>query len=319
VDDIHLLVVYAALFVGVLLLSEGVYHLIAGLRRTPEAIINRRLRMLASGVDPEEVLKLLRRPLGRKGLAGLPLSGHLAELLIQADVGLALWSVLTGMAGLAAATFVGLMLVTASLPALAGGLLIGVGLPYSLLRRRRQKRRDLIAKQLPDALDLIVRSLRAGHPLNAALSTAAREMPDPFGTEAGLAADEIAYGMPLAEAAESMSRRVGLEDLHYVVVAIRIQHGTGGNLADILSALSRVIRARFAMERKIRAISAEGRISGVFLSSTPPAIAGLLALLAPSYFGEVMDDPLFLPMIGVVAALTGLNYLVMRRLLNFRF
>ena len=278
-DDTHLLVVCAALFVGVLLLIEGAYHLVAG----------------------------------------LPLSGRLAELLTQADVGLTLWSALAAMAGLAAAAFAGLTLVTAPLPALAGGLLVGVALPCFLLARRRQKRRDLIAKQLPDALDLIVRSLRAGHPLNAALAAAAREMPDPFGTEAGLAADEIAYGMPLAEAAESMSRRVGLEDLHYVVVAIRIQHGTGGNLADILSALSRVIRARFAMERKIRAISAEGRISGVFLSSTPPAIAGLLALLAPSYFGEVMHDPLFVPMIGVIAALTGLNYLVMRRLLNFRF
>ena len=319
-DANALLMLYVALFVGVLLLVEGAYQLASNARRkSGDTAVNRRLHMLASGADPEQVLSLLRRPTASGALAQLPLVNRLPLLLVQAASSWSPAALLAGMAGLTLIAVLALgLLLPLPLAVLLGGAL-GVLIPLQLLRAQRRRRIEHLRRQLPDALDLIVRSLRAGHPLNAALGAVAREMPDPIGSEAGIAADEIAYGSALTEAVASMGARIGLEDLHYVVVAIKIQHGTGGNLANILAALAKVIRARFAMQRKISAISAEGRISGLFLSCTPPAIAGFISLVAPSYFGAVLHDPLFVPMVGLVGIMTLLNLLVLRRLVRFRF
>jgi tight adherence protein B len=313
-----LLVVYAALFVGVLLLVEGAVQFLMDLRQKPEQAINRRLRMLATGADPEEVLRLLRRQI-RQQRSSLQVLNALPKLLTQAGLSISPEVAMAGIAVFAAALTLALGTMLPWHLAIALGCGLGVLGPLWLLSMRRKARIDAIMRQLPDAIDLMVRSLRAGHPLNGAIAVVAREMPDPLGTEAGIVADEIAYGLPLTEAVENMSNRVGLEDLHYMAVAIKIQHGTGGNLSEILSSLSKVIRARFAMKRKIKAISAEGRISAVFLSSAPPALAGVISLIAPDYFGEVYEDPLFMPMVYVVVGLMTLNIVVMRRLVNFRF
>ncbi|HET6467960.1 MAG TPA: type II secretion system F family protein [Geminicoccaceae bacterium] len=311
-----LLFLYALLFIGILLLVDGAFQLLGDPGGKADKAINRRLRMLASGSDPEQVLKLLRRPMSEGTTA---LMGRLRRLLNQGglrcspEAALALGAGTSLAAGLAANTVLPLPL------AMALGPGLGLGLPFLVLRARRNRRHVALMQQLPDALDLVVRSLRAGHPLNAALGAVAQEMADPIGSEVGIVVDEITYGMSLTQAVESMASRIGLEDLQYVAVAIKIQHGTGGNLADILSSLSRVIRARFAMRRRIQAISAEGRISASILSCCPPALAGVILLVSPSYFLDVAGDPLFTRMIYFVTGLIGLNWFVMRRMVNFHF
>ena len=134
------------------------------------------------------------------------------------------------------------------------------------LRGRRQKK---FGAQFPDALDIIVRSLRAGHPVPIAITMVAREMPDPIGTEFGIVADEITYGADLETAMRNLYFRVGQDDLPLFVTAVAIQGSTGGNLGEILENLSAVIRQRFKMRRKIRALAAEGRASALILSSLP--------------------------------------------------
>ncbi|MGH1366984.1 MAG: type II secretion system F family protein [Maritimibacter sp.] len=188
-----------------------------------------------------------------------------------------------------------------------------------ILNARYKKKVDAFTKQLPDALDLIMRGLRVGHPVNTTINNVARTMQDPIGAEFRILADQISHGEYLTEAFSDMAHRIGQEDVEYLAVAIRIQHGTGGNLAQILETLSNVVRDRIVMRRRIRAISSEGRISAYVLSALPVAIYGATSLSAPSYYGAVSDDPLYMPIAYTIVALVVGNFLALRKLVSFTY
>src|SRR5436190_19821185 len=151
----------------------------------------------------------------------------------------------------------------------------------------RKRRHTKFAWQFPDAMDIIVRSLRAGHPVPVAVGLVAQELPDPIGTEFGIAADEITYGADVETAMRNLYFRVGQEDLPLFVTAVAIQGSTGGNLSEILENLSSVIRQRFKMRRKIKALASEARFSAFFLSGLPIALFLLLKFVAPDHYGSV--------------------------------
>ena len=314
-----LMLVYVGLFVGVLLAFDGLVQL-STRGRDEAAAVNRRLRLLASGADPEEVLKLLRRHRQPNGLGGFPPLARWQTLVIQSGIGinpdrLLVYLLLAGLGVMLMLMFLGVEAMLA-VPLAVG---LAAGLPVMGLLHRRGRRADAITRQLPDTIDLMVRSLRAGHPLNAAFQVIAREMPDPIGSEMGVVADAITYGDNLTDAMHDFADRAAVEDARYLAVAINIQAGTGGNLARVLEALSQVIRNRFAMQRKIKALSAEGRITAVIVSSVPPLIFAALNLLSPTYYGDVADDPLYMPFLVAGAVLTVINALVLRRLVRFHF
>ena len=135
----------------------------------------------------------------------------------------------------------------------------------------------------------------------------------------GLVADAITYGDDLTDAVTAFAERVGIEDARYLAVAINIQAGTGGNLAHVLEALAQVIRERFAMLRKIRALSAEGRLTAIIVSIVPLVIFASLNALSPTYYGDVADDPLYMPFLVTGVVLTVANAIVLRRLVRFHF
>jgi len=315
----QLMVLYTALFVGVLLAFDGLLQFLFRGRSAEEAI-NRRLRMLASGADPEEVLRLLRRRRPASGMEGIPGLREWQALVIHSGItmeaGRLLSILLLGTAGL----FLVLMVLGfAGLVALSLALAMGVALPIMVLVWIRGRRAGAIARQLPDGIDLMVRSLRAGHPLNGAFQVIAREMPDPLGSEMGIVADAITYGDDLTDAVTAFADRVGIEDARYLAVAINIQAGTGGNLAHVLEALAQVIRERFAMLRKIRALSAEGRLTAIIVSIVPLVIFASLNAISPTFYGDVANDPLYVPFLATGAVLTVLNAIVLRRLVRFHF
>jgi tight adherence protein B len=315
----QLMVLYTALFVGVLLTFDGLLQFLFRGRSAEEAI-NRRLRMLASGADPQEVLRLLRRRRPPSGMEAVPGLREWHTLVIQSGItieaGRLLSLLLLGTAGF----FLVLMVLgLAGLVALSLALAIGVALPIMVLVWIRGRRAGAIARQLPDGIDLMVRSLRAGHPLNSAFQVIAREMPDPLGTEMGIVADAITYGDDLTDAVTAFAERVGIEDARYLAVAINIQAGTGGNLAHVLEALAQVIRERFAMLRKIRALSAEGRLTAIIVSIVPLVIFASLNAISPTFYGDVADDPLYVPFLATGAVLTVANAIVLRRLVRFHF
>jgi len=206
-----------------------------------------------------------------------------------------------------------------------GSALLALGLAGSValtavavLRARHAAYVDRFVTQLPDALDLMMRGLRIGHPISATISNVARTMPDPIGAEFRVIEKKIGHGDYLTDALSDLADKIDQEDMHYLAVSIRIQHGTGGNLADMLATLSGVIRSRIMLRRRVRALSSEGRISSLLLSSLPLVIFGATSLMAPDYYGAVSDDPLFLPIACTIVALVVANFLILRRLVNFQ-
>ena len=183
------------------------------------------------------------------------------------------------------------------------------------LRSRRQKK---FAAQFPDAIDIIVRSLRAGHPVPIAINMVARELPDPIGTEFGTVTDEITYGADLETAMRNLYFRVGTDDLPLFVTAVAIQGSTGGNLGEILQNLSAVIRLRFKMRRKIRALAAEGRASALILSSLPIAIFAIIQFVTPEFYASVWDEDITKKALAIAGCWMMLGNFIMYRLVNFR-
>ena len=177
---------------------------------------------------------------------------------------------LAAIVGSGSAVFVGIFRLARSIR--PGGIGSGAGNgrgPARDLVCKRRRRHAAFAARLPDAIDIIVRSLRAGHPVPVAISMVGRELPDPVGTEFGMVADEVTYGADIETALRNMMRRVGQEDLPLFVTSVGIQSSTGGNLSQILDNLSKVIRERFKMRRKIKGLSAEGRAGAMILNVTP--------------------------------------------------
>ncbi|HSA81557.1 MAG TPA: type II secretion system F family protein [Geminicoccaceae bacterium] len=315
----QLMVLYTALFVGVLLAFDGLLQLFSRARSGEEAI-NRRLRMLASGADPEEVLRLLRRRRAPDGMERFPGLREWQALVTQSGIATEAGRLLVVLLMSTAGLFLILMVLGfAGHVAFLLALALGVALPVMVLVQVRSRRAGAIARQLPDGIDLMVRSLRAGHPLNGAFQVIAREMPDPLGSEMGIVADAITYGDDLTDAVTAFAERVGIEDARYLAVAINIQAGTGGNLAHVLEALAQVIRERFAMLRKIRALSAEGRLTAIIVSIVPLVIFAALNALSPTFYGDVADDPLYMPFLATGVVLTVMNAIVLRRLVRFHF
>jgi tight adherence protein B len=187
-----------------------------------------------------------------------------------------------------------------------------------LLRRARAQRISRFSEQLPEALDIIVRGLRAGHPFRVALGLAAREMPDPIGTEFGILLDEISFGLDQQVAVEHLYGRVGQEDLSFVSIAINIQSQTGGNLGEILQSLSRLLRNRFKLRLKVRALTSEGRMSGVFMSVLPFVLILVMRLISPNFFDVMRGHPVLVPAVVVGLSLLVVGNFVIYRMVNFR-
>ncbi len=204
------------------------------------------------------------------------------------------------------------------LEALLIGLLCGTVLPYLVLRFLRGRRQKAFAAQFPDGLDMIVRSLRAGHPVPIAITMVAREMKDPIGSEFGIVADEITYGADLETALRNLYFRLGQDDLPLFVTAVAIQGSTGGNLGEILENLSSVIRERFKMRRKIRALASEGRASALILSSLPIAMFLIIQIVAPDFYASVWHEDITKTALLVAGTWMGIGNFIMYRLVNFR-
>lgn len=289
-------------------------------RRRERGEINSRLKVLAQKDDREAALIELRR---RRGLTAeghyrLPLHA-LNKLLLQSGVAASPRLLIAGMAVAAFVLGIAAYRISYMLPvALGAGTAGGIVLPVMVLLFRRARRLRKFEGQLPEAIDIMVRSLRAGHPVPVAVAMVGREMPDPIGTEFGMASDEMTYGLDLETAMSNMGVRSGQSDLAMLVVAVSIQSKTGGNLAEILSNLSRMVRERARMRRKIYALSSEGRVSAIALSLIPLVIYGIVMMTAPTYYTDVRDDPLFMSAVYLGLSLWAMGVMVMRRMVNFK-
>jgi tight adherence protein B len=313
----QLWVIYGLVFFAAILAIESLYWLIYELRGNKKTI-NRRLTLGEKSAAKGQVLDILRR---ERGFADFnsPTLTRLNDFFVQtglrvSKIALALWTSMV-------ATVISVPLSMFFLPlwlAAGIGLIFApalVGLYLSITRRRRIER---FAQQLPDGLDIVVRGLRVGHPFSSAIELVAREMRDPIGTELGITADEMTFGQDVVTAVSNLYRRVGQEDLVFLAIAVSVQSQTGGNLADVLARLATLMRERVTMRLKIKALSAEGRLSGWFLSVMPFILFGAIQLVATDYFGGLKGSPFLVP--ALVYGLTSLLLanIAIYRMVNFK-
>ncbi|SMR71247.1 tight adherence protein B [Aliiroseovarius halocynthiae] len=314
-------IIYGLIFLAVLLLVQGIYLTVFGKSISLNSKVNRRLDMLEKGAAREEVLEKLRKEMSQHVRAqGLPFYSLLATKAQKAAIAFTPGQLVLIMVGLSVFAFFCLSVGTASGFGVRLGISIAMGFGgvFMWVNNTAKKRMDMIEEQLPDAVELMVRSLRVGHPFASAIQIVAKEVPDPLGTEMGLIADESAYGREVGEALASMAERMDNQDMRFLAVAVTIQQTSGGNLAEILDGLGKVIRARFRLFRRVRAITSEAKWSGNFLSGFPLLALIMINLVEPNYYDEVRDTPYFMPACLIVAGFLIANVFVMRMLVNIK-
>ena len=317
IDLVYVIYLFVALAAG--LFVEGIYLLFFN-TRSYRKNVNRRLKLLDDKVDRQTVLVQLRRERGLSmtGDYRLPLVA-VNRLILQSGLKLGIGTFAIYVAVLALFAF-GLVMVTREnmLEASGAAVFCCTLLPLLMLKFKRSRRQKKFGAQFPDALDIIVRSLRAGHPVPVAISMVAREMTDPIGSEFGIVADEITYGADLETGMRNLYFRIGQDDLPLFVTAVAIQSSTGGNLGEILENLSAVIRQRFKMRRKIRALASEGRASAMILSSLPILMFLVIQVITPDFYASVWHEDLTKIALACAGGWMGIGNLIMFRMVNFK-
>jgi tight adherence protein B len=305
-------------FVAVLLTVTAGFLVISA-RRTQRRSVSRRLGELGTvDANQQELMRVLRgRSLSSEGHYSLPLIS-LNQLILQSGVTVGVQGVLFAMAFVTAGAYFVISIIQSSQLISAGGALaVGIGIPVLVLRSMRVSRQRKFEEQLPDAIDIIVRGLRAGHSIPIAISTVGSQIADPLGGEFAITGSELTYGLDLETSMVNLRTRVGQPDLSLLVLAVSIQAKMGGNLAEILTNLAKVVRGRFKLRRKAKALSAEGRYSAMFLSILPIALFGVLLLIAPGYYGDVWDEWYIMPSLGAAIGWRMIGNLVMYRMTKF--
>lgn len=313
------------IFVAVVLLIEGVY-LGWNASKGPEAErVARRLRLMSagahSGQPSHSMIKqrlLSDTPALQRLLLGMPRAHQLDRLLEQSGLE---WSVGRLLGLMAMAALLGwcaaLWLRMPGVLALLGGAAFGA-LPLLYVVRSKASRLARIDQQLPDALDLIGRALRAGHAFPTALSMVGSEMREPLAAEFSIVFDEVNFGMSMQDALLNLATRVPSTDLRYFVIAVMIQRETGGNLGELLANISHIIRQRIKLLGQVRVLSAEGRMSAWVLGLLPFAAAGMIQLTSPQFLEVLYTDPGGRKMLAVAGGLMLAGFFAMRRIIRIR-
>jgi tight adherence protein B len=316
---------YVAIFIAALLVADAIIGFIRAAQGFDEGAVERRLTQaqVPQSMSGERI-DVLRRVRSNSLLLELlgPLYEKFARFVLQAHI-----KNLTAdrtLGYMALISFVTLLALAFALPpkiawvALLFAPIVGIGSVLAFISRARTQVKMKFEEQLPDALDLIVRSLKIGHPVSSAIGLIAREMPEPIGPEFGIVAEQISYGRDLPQAVMQMQERVPATDLAYFSMAVQIQMESGGNLVESLQKLANVIRDRYRMFRKAHAITAEGRFSAWALSLFPFVIAFALQLVRPDYYTQVANEPWFPYLVVVVVVMLIVNVIMMRALTTIK-
>ena len=262
------------------------------------------------GALREGALRLADRVAARRGIGD-----RLAVRLERAAVAWQPneWILLCGGTGVVAALVTGALVGSLPVGVLLGGMVGWLG-PRLFLSVRAARRVARFGADLPDALQLIASGLSSGYSLPQALDSVVRLGQGPVAAEVGRALAQSRLGTPMEDALEQVADRVGSVDFRWVVMAIRVQREVGGNLADVLLQVAGTIRERAWLRRHVKALSAEGRLSGIILAALPVVIGGYLFLVRPEYVGRLVTEPLGLAMLGVGVVMLGIGLFWMNKI-----
>ena len=306
------LLLYGAVALGFFLLIDGISFLWANTGDRGAARTDRRLDDMVEEKRAERIESIATES---RPTPASSLGQYIERLILQSNANVTPPRIFLIMFLIAAGSFFLMYLTTPYIPLalqLLIAIMIGVALPIVRLNQLVKKRSELFQEQLPDAIDLVVRSLRIGHPISAALHNISKEMADPLGGEFAIAARQVQYGKTPPEAITGVAERVNVPDMRFFSVATQIQYESGGSLAEILTGLSRIIRARFQLYRKVKALTAEGRFSAWFLSAFPVVMIFAMNLLQPGYYAKVADFEFFPHAVAITFFLLIVNVIAMR-------
>jgi len=322
--DTTFILFVALLFVAVLLLVWGVYTAWLA-HRDPEAErVARRLRSVIGGeTRAQEVTitkdrRLAENPDLEPMLRRIPGVRHLDRMLMQAGSAQLVASLLVLCIAFFLVALV-LALVTGLHPlAVLGGALLAGYLPLLRLARARDSRMARFERQLPEALDMMSRAMRAGHAFPTALKLVADEVAAPLGEEFKIAFDEVNFGVSMNDALNNLAQRVPSMDLQYFVVAVLIQRESGGNLTELLTSIAGIVRDRHKLAGQVRVLSAEGRISAWVLGLLPFAAGSFMYMLNPETMGVLVHDPVGRQISMAALAMMAFGVLAIRKIVRIR-
>ena len=313
------------LFAAVIFMIEGVFMWWSSTRGDEAKRIERRLRLMSAGAhgtsEQSSILKqrfLSESPTMERLLLQVPRIHTIDRILEQSGIGWSVAKLLTYTCVAVIATILfGMVLHFPWFVTFVLCVMVAI-VPLMMVLRARTKRLKQFEIQLPEVADLISRSLRAGHAFPSAIQMVSEEMPDPAATEFRITFDEINYGIGMNDALQNLAIRVPLTDLRYFVIAVLIQRESGGNLAEILCNISKIIRDRLKLYAQIRVLSAEGKMSAWVLGLLPFAVGSVISILNPKYMHALFTDPVGIKMVSVAAVMIVVGIIWMRNIIRIR-
>jgi tight adherence protein B len=312
-STVYLVLVFAAVFSA----AQATIGLVR--TATVKRRVNRRLVVAERVGGISDLVVELRKQRGLTAAGDRQGWAWLMDLVLRSGVPYRprVWiSAVAGAAALGAVA--GLVLSHKVLGAPIGAAVAGLGAPFAFLKFMAARRNKMLSLQLPQALDIVVRSLEAGHPVPTAVALVGREMADPIGSEFGMAADEIAYGATLEQAVARMAERCLHLDVDLFAATVRLQERAGGNLTGLLKLNAHTVRERHKMRLKIKAASSEGRVSAMILTAAPIAAAAFIQLTSPHFYGDVIGEPFIQMGLGGLGLWMLIGNLVIRKMVNMR-
>jgi tight adherence protein B len=313
----EMMIIFAMIFVAVVLLSQGLIVPVFGESRQMRKKLQSRLGDMEEESSEESLSSMLRQkylrelsPLERR-LEDLPSMQNLSRIISQAGHKFLAYRVVLLSVVLAIVGAIAAWVLTRSMAMTAVSLLIAGSIPYMKINGDRTKRIQLFEEQLPDAIDMIKRALRAGHPFNGAIKLVSEEMDDPVAEEFGTTFADINYGNNARRAMLGLLQRVPSVTVMALITSILVQRETGGNLAEILERISAVVRGRFKLQRKVKTLSAEGRLSAWILALVPLVLFAVITVTSPDYLPLLLEDEIGKNMIiyGAVSAIIGIYWI----------
>ena len=311
-------------FVAVVLLLEGVFVYWNDTKSPEVRRVEQRLRAMSAGGQVEGGGRLFKQrmlsdtPALQQLLLKMPRASQLDRLLQQAGKSTTVSHLLTVCLLLMLGGLIAGMLLRWSWPVtllLSAGLAV---LPFLQLLRSRTKRLHLIEAQLPEAMDLMSRALRAGHAFASALSMVGTEAQEPIAGEFKITSDEIGFGISIDNALNNLATRIPSPDMRYFVMAVIIQRETGGNLAELLGKLAELVRERFKLFAKVRVLAAEGKLSAWILTALPFCVAGAIQVMNPEYLSVLFTDVVGIKMVMGALSMMAMGIFVMWRIIDIK-
>jgi len=312
------------IFTACVFVIEMISYAYKLMRNPDRKKIQRRLKAFSAGKYGNEGSSIVRKevlsriPFLNRILTSMPIARRMNRFLQQANVQhtlafFLLFVILLGSTGL----FGGLMITRDPVLSISIGICLAL-LPFFYLRSMKKRRMQKFERQLPDALELVARALKAGHAFSSGIQLAADEFDDPLGTEFQNTLDEINFGASVSDALKNLSIRVDCPDLRYFIVSVIVQRETGGNLAEIIENLAHLIRERFKLRGRVQVLAAEGKLSAMILVALPFLVVLAFRFMNPTYIATLIEDPAGRAMAAAAVFLMVLGVLVMRRMIDIK-